>query len=358
MAGAIAQGIVGISDLYKAGRAFQAAQRNNNNSVAGLDATNRLAMCLACLADIAMRSQGSSSAARKVPKSVELFTRFLNVFIEPAAMDERNRGSGNVKDTKMVASVVSSVAGFLQCFAETAELGEKRYLEMSDDELSKQKRRQIDPDNSYSIVADANPNGVPIQCDTEGSGVCTIVPGTYNAYYEDGQVHIPGNFPVIKPNYIETPVTREEARAFAAYWNGAANGAQTAHAFADLMLAYTQFVYGDIQASLEETGRGNRTLQSLNFIPQQLHQDAVFNEYRCHFSKKPIRHIAVDPDGKTHYEKSTIELHLRNHPFSPATHLPLQAAQLRSHPIAQAAINARLQHHQQQREAATANRRE
>lgn len=86
-------------------------------------------------------------------------------------------------------------------------------------------------------------------------------------------------------------------------------------------------------------------LVSLNFIPEELHNDEIFSKYICPITKVPIRHPICDKNGITLYEKSNIVQALRNDRRSPVTRAPHQISELIPKPALQALIDDRLKFH-------------
>lgn len=88
-------------------------------------------------------------------------------------------------------------------------------------------------------------------------------------------------------------------------------------------------------------------LVDLPFIPQGLHNDAIFSRFQCPITLIPIRDPVGDPNGVTVYERTAIVDWINAHGNSPMTRQPLHVNQLVPRPMLRALIDQRLAMHQQ-----------
>lgn len=86
----------------------------------------------------------------------------------------------------------------------------------------------------------------------------------------------------------------------------------------------------------------------LPFIPVDLHSDVFFSRFVCPITRAPIRHPVADPDGTTLYEREAIVRRIQLKHASSITRTALAINQLIPRPALQAAIDDRLNFHQQQ----------
>lgn len=91
----------------------------------------------------------------------------------------------------------------------------------------------------------------------------------------------------------------------------------------------------------------------LNFptIPEPLHEDAIFSQFMCPITHRPIRDPVRDPttppDIKVFYERGALVDWLTVHHVSPRTSQPLRLDQLIECPALKLVIDERLRYHSQ-----------
>lgn len=80
----------------------------------------------------------------------------------------------------------------------------------------------------------------------------------------------------------------------------------------------------------------------LTGIPQRFEKDPVFRLFSCAIGLAPIRRVAMDPNGKTLYERNVLFRWVIQNPTSPVTREPIYWPSLNQAPAIRAIIDHRL----------------
>lgn len=309
------RGVLAIVDFLKGVNEAPNCFKTNATELDKASAVNRCVLSLCILSEHAMLAYGSKSKDILPVKGVEVITRLVDVFVQPAKAAQSDEDTF-AKEVQFFGSTVSAVANLVRAAAEAGIYNENSLLELPDEEFKNAKR----------LKPDGKGCSGPIYLFNSPVGGSVYYPPCPNAWKE-------------------VPADREECKRNRAFFQETADLSAVTRAVSDLFTAYSKDLYTRLQQVVAQRNQDN-ILINLPYIPTPLRGDAVLRQHICPLTRLPIRYVVCDPDGVTHYERSAILARLQESPVSPATGLPLEPHDLLEEAVVQAQIDQRLRAHQ------------
>ncbi len=299
------------------------AQAISNQNGSGRDVSTALTVVKICslvinCTEFGAQLRGASNATLKNIKGVEVASRIVSGGFTLAQTSIEAEAEGDIGWNHFEKGFLAPIAAIGRSLNEEAIYREKAYLDMTPEELSRERRAV---------------------CDGEGTAVTT------------------------------RPVVREECEAILQDAKKADPVLNAAEAF--FKIGATTRIVGNLTKAYEKLAQRLQqavpvavpavpprpiavanepvsvfNLVALPLIPEELHDDLIFRRYICPITVQPIRHPVALPGEPHLFERGPLSIWIIERGTSPTNRRPIELHQMIAKPAIQALINHRLLFHQ------------
>lgn len=328
---AVGRTLVTICDSIKTLESFskvlETRETGEENYLHKAALVNRLVLFGFTLTELGMIVSGKKSDTLSLLKKFEMLPRGLQIPVQ-FEIEKKNISAEAINGMRawvriLDRGLIGPISDFIRVSAEGIVYSEKRYFEMSPEELKAAKKPVYEikgeGEDARSEIVDYRPVDL----------------------VESGEII----------NRAQKIVDSSLAIRVVSNLDLSSRAVDSSHSIYGQLVRYLfsiersdvspELALQQLQKAAEELD-----LVNLNRIPHPLHNDAVFSRYQCPILFEPIRDPVKDPtDGKTIYERRAILNWLETNPTSPMTRTPLTKEQLIELPLIKAFIDSRLAQH-------------